>query len=390
MIKYNHNNNDDLDLEESINSDIVNNYNYRDKSAFQRYNFFYDIYTSRFRLSLFAIMTMALVVVFSPLYIYRVDQFGFENTIFYDNAMKAKEIEISQYSMVSIMVPMLVDTILDLTGQTSNSFEIHERLMFIIITIIHPIINILYFGTLQGAIGYIFVNQASVIIAVVCCFSCLSKLEKLQALEMISILVGLILVCLGGIMKMYGFINEAVMNPGIVIATIGNLLNLANCCFGILKTLNLTSCITSCNFDWQKHQIIVLSDAEEISILYMSMFVMWTIAVIISNTTTNSISWKSSSIANILSFEIFQICLVFAIVALPMRLSRKRQKTAITAIAELTERNMILTQVLPNEAVQAIQKGIKVKPKTFQSCTIFFSDIEGFTDLASKIDVYLR
>ena len=73
-----------------------------------------------------------------------------------------------------------------------------------------------------------------------------------------------------------------------------------------------------------------------------------------------------------------------------MRLSKKRQKTSFESITKLTNQlesdHNLLTQVLPHDAVQAIQKGIKVKPKNFDSCTIFFSDIEGFTDLAAKMD----
>jgi len=150
------------------------------------------------------------------------------------------------------------------------------------------------------------------------------------------------------------------------------------------KILNITN-ITNINY----FSKITLTDAEISVMVYFSIFIAWIIAVFISNTVTNSISWKSSTIPNILSFEIIHILLVFVVVVLPTRLTKMRQKKAFESITKLSHKleseHMILTQVLPSDAVRAIQKGIKVKSKNFQLCTILFSDIEGFTDLSSKI-----
>lgn len=393
---------DDIDydggsIDDSINSDnIINPINFYDRDKiFLRFNFFYDIYRSRDRCVFYSIMIIGLIIVFSPLYFNDLNEFGFKDSIFLEETMKSESIKMAQFSMLTIILPMLFDTVLDFLDQSKTiNFEIHERIMFMIITLVHAIVNITYYGTLKGAIFYIFVNQASVIIANCCIFSAFTKLERAKPKEMIPIIIGKILIITGATVKMYGFIHGDVMNIGIIISVIGNILLVLNCFFWILHILNITPTLNNVRrlvfFEWQKLSIVDLTDAENAVIVYFLIYVTWIFAVFISNSLTNSVSWKISSESNILSFEIFHICLVFVAVALPMRLTKKRQNTAFEAIIKLTKKldneRMILTQVLPNEAVRAIQKGLKVSSKYFQSCTIFFSDIEGFTDISSQLN----
>ena len=380
---------DDDDLENgSKYHNVINPIkNYYTDKAFLRYNFFYDIYRSSFRCIYYSLMIVGLILVLSPLYAFPLDQFGFNNTIFLDHTMKAKSIEMSQFSMLTVILPMLFDTILDLLDQAKTiNFEIQERTMFMIITIIHAIVNISYYGTLKGAICYIFINQANVIVANCCIFSCFSKLERGKTKEMIPMVVGYVLVITGAILKMYGFIYENVMNAGILISIIGNIVQILNCIVWMLVILN----ITPYNLKWETVAKATITEAEETVFVYFFIYISWIIIVFISNQVTDSISWKSSTVSNILTFEICHICLVFVVVALPRRLSKKRQHLAFESITKLSNQlesdQMLLSQVLPSDAVRAIQQGIKVHPKKIEQCTIFFSDIEGFTDLASNLE----
>jgi len=204
------------DDNETINSDIINYY--EKNKVLLRYSFFYDIYRSRCRCVFYSIMTIGLIVIFSPLYVFKLEQFGFNDSIFHKITMKSNSFENSQYSMLTIIIPMIFDTFMDMMHLKGTlNFEIHERLIFMIITLAHSIVNISYYGTLKGTIYYIFINQASVVIANCCVFSTLTKLERSLPREMITILLGFLLIIIGSTIKMYGFIYENIMNTGIVI-----------------------------------------------------------------------------------------------------------------------------------------------------------------------------
>jgi len=397
MINDINDDNNDLDDGSNYYHHVINPIKsyYTDK-AFLRYNFFYDIYRSSFRCVYYSLMIVGIIIVLSPLYVFSLGQFGFENTIFLDHTMKAISIEMSQFSMLTVILPMLFDTILDLLDRTKTiNFEIHERIMFIIITIIHAIINITYYGTLKGAIYYIFINQASVIVANCCIFSCFSKLERAKTKEKVPMVIGFVLVITGAILKMYGFVYMSLMTPGILISAIGNIIQIFNCVVWMLVILNITPCKQKWGTISKAPALTIskapaLTDAEETVLVYFFIFICWIIVVFISNQATNSISWKASTVSNILTFQICHICLVFVVIAVPMRLSKKRQTLAFESITKLSTQvesdHMLLTQVLPADVVQTIQQGIKVRPKNFQQCTIFFSDIEGFTSLSSSLD----
>jgi hypothetical protein len=138
---------------------------------------------------------------------------------------------------------MIFDTFMDMIHQKSTiNFEIHERLMFMTITLAHSIVNISYYGTLKGTIYYIFINQASVVIANCCVFSILTKLDRSSDREMITILLGFVLIIIGSTIKMYGFMKfSKVIHQYFIKKQNANAINNINIAFNFFVTKKLNS-----------------------------------------------------------------------------------------------------------------------------------------------------
>ena len=355
------------------------------------FEFFNDIYSSTYRSYLYSLMTIGLIVLFSPLYIFDINNFGLYDSIFF-HTMNSDSVRISQFSMLSIMVPIALDTALDFQENVIQ-FDSRERILFMTLTFAHAITNIVHNGTLKGAVYYIFVNQACVIISNCATFSCYTRLKKVTPEFMISIFIGFTLVIIGSTIKMYGLVYEKIAMIGVVVSIIGNILQFINCFLCTCQVLNIIPCEYGIigfikNFTLKK--VVKATLEEEVVAVYLSIFMAFMLSVFISNQVTGSILWKDSSEPNILSYQIFHIILVTVIVFVPMRLNRKRHTRAVESITllsnQLETEHMILTQVLPKDAVENILAGMKVKSQNFESCTVFFSDIEGFTNLSSQVE----
>jgi class 3 adenylate cyclase len=355
---------------------------------------FFDYFNNYWRVLFSSIIVIATILIWLPLGTRSQEELNLKGSKLQEAIGDERLLHLT-YALVAIVIPNALDTVIDLVQfrTVGISWDIHERILFICLTMLPPWILIQYCKNPMMPFIYIALNQSSSVVIMCSINSMISKLEK-QKFDhsMYFCTVACIMMACGACCKVHGLFNDKLTSVGITLVSIAYILQFVNFVYWAVEIIYSNLKLRSGSESFKIKQLFNLNidNIETTVLLYFAVLVFWMIGIFISNYATNSVTWRDTNADNLISFAYLQIVLSLLIIALPMRWFRNEQIVVYETLAELNRNNNSITEnpfLLSNDAIQVTGGGVirskKNATPSSEQVTVLYVD---FKTIASSLE----
>ena len=348
---------------------------------------FFDYFNNHWRVLFSTIIVIATIIIWLPLGTRSQEELMLKGSKL-QSAMGNEKLLRLTYALVAIVIPNALDTVIDLVQfrTVGISWDIHERLLFILLTMLPPWILIQYSKNPVMPFIYMALNQSSSVVIMCSINSMISKLEKQKFHHsMYFCTVACIMMACGACFKIHGLFNDKLTSVGITLASIAYIIQFVNFVYWTVEIVysNLQLRSGSENFKLKHLLNLNIDNIETTVLLYFAVLICWMVGIFVSNYITDSITWRDTNDDNLISFAYLQIVLSLLIIALPMRWFRNEQIVVYETLAELNRNNTSNSDnpfLLSNDAIQVTEGGImrpnKITTPSSEQVTVLYVDFK--------------
>lgn len=348
---------------------------------------FLTLSNNKWRILFFIILLINCTIMLSPLWTKSRVELELKGTIIHD-AVKGENILRVMYALIAVVIPDIFDTLLDLMHyrEVGVSWDIHERVSFLTMSFVLPLMFIMYANDGCLPFLYVAINQSTSLCCLIAINSMISKLEGKKLHGMILCVITSILFGCSALYKVKGLFDAKYEDTGVQLAYSALSLQAVTNLYWFLTVVSSKLNHTNLS-DWNTlHGILsniksisktklYFNNIESTVLFYFFILVLYGICTVIINTITDGVKWVDSNEANLIGLSLTQIAILVLISGIPTRWFRCEQILVHETLAELKDYPVPIHADDNDEVTITTYSEAIVRPECNTLATVFFADL---------------